>query len=247
MTSRHPGEPLAKWAYASGVRAIRRSLHRVGVDVTAPADPDRRGRHFARSLLALYDVEALISLGVPWWSYRAIDVVDAWLTGRGGRVRAFEYGSGASSLWLADRCSEVHSVEHDVEFASVVGPLAADRPNLHLAVVEPESGVPVRVASGRAGYKGLDFSRYVSQIDVVGGQFDLVVVDGRARPEALTASLPHLNPGGIVVFDNANRERHKRSIAASGLPVRILTGLTPTLPYPTTTALLGPARSEVLA
>ena len=49
----------------------------------------------------VHDPLALAELGVPWWTYRAIDIVDAWLTAHVSPVRVFEYGSGASTIWLA--------------------------------------------------------------------------------------------------------------------------------------------------
>lgn len=202
---------------------------------------DQRARHFARSLLAIYDVEALAALGVPWWSYRATDVVDAWIAGREGEVRAFEYGAGASTIWLSARCTEVTSVEHDTEFAEVLAPMVEQLPNVDLRVRPPvPAGPGSSIRSGRSGYEDLDFTDYVREIAVVGGTFDLVVVDGRARSDALAVALPHLRAGGIVVFDNANRSRYQGAIRSSGLPVRMFRGLTPAVPYPTTTAVLGP-------
>lgn len=234
------GDPRSKVTYVRAVRALRGVVAGQGRQLPSAPDPDKRTRHFLRSLLAIYDVEDLVALGVPWWSYRAIDVIDSWLAGRGDAVRAFEYGAGASTIWLADRCAEVHSVEHDTSYAGVISPLVRARGNVDLRVRPALPAGSNAIRSGRAGYQGLDFTAYVSEIDVVGGSFDLIVVDGRARSDALVASVPHLRPGGLVVFDNANRARYRAGIRASGLPVRMLRGLTPALPYPTTTAVLGP-------
>ena len=63
---------------------------------------DDRLKHWVVSLTKVHDFKAIAELGVPWWTYRAIDVVDAWLSARPHPIRVFEYGSGASTLWLAD-------------------------------------------------------------------------------------------------------------------------------------------------
>ena len=75
-------------------------------------------------------------------------------------------------------------------------------------------------------------------IDIVGGTFSLIVVDGRARQACLSAALPHLADGGIIVFDNTMRRRYRRAIAAAPVSERAFRGLTPTLPYPDQTSIL---------
>jgi predicted O-methyltransferase YrrM len=92
--------------------------------------------------------------------------------------------------------------------------------------------------SERAGHEALDFEAYVSTIDEVGGEFDLIGVDGRARATCLERAVPHLAPGGIVVFDNAGRDRYQPAIQASGLAVDMRRGWAPSLPYREATALL---------
>ena len=46
----------------------------------------------------------------PWWTYAAT----AWLRAAlNDTQRVFEFGSGGSTSWLAERVASVHSVEHD--------------------------------------------------------------------------------------------------------------------------------------
>ena len=70
-------------------------MTRVGVLPIEPPDRDRRFKHWVTSLTRVHDSLAIAELGVPWWTYRAIDVVDAWLMNRPSPIRVFEYGSGA--------------------------------------------------------------------------------------------------------------------------------------------------------
>ncbi len=230
-----------KSAYAAGMRSAGRGLVGLGV---IPADPPaitHRTQHWVRSLFDVHDSLAIAKLGVPWWTYSAIEKVDALLAVRraaGDPIRAFEYGSGASTLWLAQRCDEVITVEHHRGFAEHIRPELMRHPNIRLEIVEPVPSAHPVVPSSKSGSRGLDFADYVSTIDRVGGRFDLVVVDGRARPACLAAAVPHLAPDGFVVFDNTRRRRYRAGIAGSGLVELRLAGLTPTLPYPDQTSLL---------
>jgi predicted O-methyltransferase YrrM len=220
---------------ANGTGRVLTATHLLG---TESPPRDRRLRHWLHSLTRVHDSGAMIALDVPWWTYRAIDEVEQWLALRDGSARVFEYGSGASTAWLARRSAEVHSVEHDVEFASQLEGLLAGFENAHLVVRPPVPSMTPDVPSAKEGYASLDFSSYVAAIDDVEGEFDLVVVDGRARERCLTSALRRLTPDGMVVFDNTRRRRYRRAIAAAPVVERRLPGLTPTLPYPDQTSLL---------
>jgi len=233
---------LAKTVYTAGARRFGGLLTRTGLVGSEPPSRENRLRHWAYSLPRVRDALAMAELDVPWWTYRAIDVVDAWLSARARPVRVFEYGAGASTLWLAQRAEEVHSVEHDRAFADYFRPALAVHRNVELHIVEAiPSDTPI-VPSAKEGHTGLDFADYVATIDKVGGTFALIVIDGRAREACLTAALPRLEPGGIIVFDNSRRRRYRQAIAAAGVTERRLRGLTPALPYPDRTSVLSVPR-----
>lgn len=192
-----------------------------------------------RTLPAIYDAVALAELDLPWWTYDAIDEVERFLSARPA-ARVFEFGSGASTVWLARRAAEVHSLEHDAEFAALVTDLVdrPDRVTLHVVPATPvTSGLP-EVASERVDHTHLDFADYVATIDEVGGPFDLIVVDGRARVACLRRALPHLADDGMVVFDDVGRRRYRPAKDVPGYRTTVLSGAKPSLPYPSSTALL---------
>ncbi len=239
MTGGSGGGRDLKSRYVTATRAVRVAAARAGLLDRLDASRARPVRHL-RTMLAVHDVEDLARLDLPWWTYRATEQVDAFLAGRRG-ARVFEFGSGASTVWLARRAAEVHSVEHDLAFAGVVRGLVGDHGGVTVHAVPARvvgPGEQPRVRSERRGYAGHDFSEYVATVERVGGVFDLVVVDGRARFESLRQALPHLAADGLVVFDNVNRRRYRPALHLPGLAVRVLRGATPCLPYPTATALL---------
>jgi hypothetical protein len=227
-----------KSTYVAGARQAGRVLSRLGVGSGTPPPRERRYAHWLYSLTRVYDSLELARLEVPWWTYGAIDVVDAWLAARPRPVRVFEYGSGASTIWLAQRTDEVHSVEHHRGFAEQLRPSLDAFDGVTLDIVEPRRSEHPAVPSHKEGCEGLDFADYVAAIDKVGGSFDLIVIDGRAREACLATAESRLAADGLIVFDNSKRRRYRGAISRSGLVERTIRGLVPTLPYPDQTSLL---------
>ncbi len=230
---------MLREAYVAGFRGLRRVAEGTGLIDRLDRSPDNPTARHLRSLFAIHDVHDLSRLDVPWWTYPAITEVAAELAARNGQARVFEWGSGASTVWLGRRAAEVHSVEHDETWVEFLRPVVADVSSVRLRHVgAPHRGEEARVPSQRFGHEGLDFSDYVAAIDEVDGQFDVVVVDGRARAACLRRAVPRLAPDGIVVFDNSNRSRYDEALLTSGLRATRLRGFAPSLPYRSETTLL---------
>lgn len=227
----------ARQAYVAGVRVARRAVGRTGLLDRMSASSAPSVRHL-RTLFAIHDVADLADLDLAWWSYPAMKKVGAFLADR-PKARVFEFGAGASTIWLARRAAEVHSVEHDTGFVTHVRKLLDGVDNVTLHAVEPVvATAATTVRSGRHGHEHQDFGDYVATIDRVGGEFDVIVVDGRARVAAFDRALAHLAPGGLIVFDNIRRKRYWDAIQRPGLRFDLIKGATPALPYPTTTGIV---------
>jgi predicted O-methyltransferase YrrM len=230
---------VSRTAYVSAVRGTRAVAGRIGLLDRLASARSPRARHL-RTLFAIYDVDDLATLDLPWWVYGAIDEVADFLRQRDGAARVFEYGCGASTLWLARRAGEVHSVEHDGAFVATMAAKLADQPHVSLRHVPADRVATGRPAtpSGRFGHKNLDFTGYVDSISTVDGQFDLIVVDGRARGACLARATERLAADGLLIFDNSNRRRYQPALAATPLTVTRISGAAPCLPRPSQTALL---------
>lgn len=228
-----------KQLYVRGVRAARTALESTHL-LEAMARSEHRSMRWLRSLFSIYDSNDMVALDVPWWTYAAVDKVSAFLDSRQGNARVFEYGAGASTVWLAKRAAEVVSVEHDERFWESMQPLFAKHTNVEVLLVPPAtaSGEAGEVRSERAGYERSDFAAYVSALDRCDGMFDLIIVDGRARNACLAAAMSHLSADGMIVFDNSNRRRYRQAIKTSGMLASRLRGLAPALPYPSETTLM---------
>jgi len=188
---------------------------------TASAEAAFGWQRWFASLFAIYDTDAMIRLDLPWWNVAATREIDLFLAGRPD-ARVFEYGSGASTIWLAKRCREILSVEHDRSWHDRFQQQAAGRGNITL-LHRP-------ILSESATYAG--------SIDEFDGQFDLIVVDGRHRAKCLERTVDRLKPGGVIVFDDSGRARYRRAIGDCGLVERRHFGRSFCVPYPDYTSLL---------
>jgi predicted O-methyltransferase YrrM len=53
----------------------------------------------------------------------------------------------------------------------------------------------------------MDFALYVKQIDEFPDEyFDIILIDGRARPSCIKRSVSKVKPGGLLILDNSERE-----------------------------------------
>lgn len=187
----------------------------------------------------------LLERASPWLTFDAIETLRARMH---DGLRVFEYGSGGSTLfWLRWRV-ELCSVEHDPSwYHEIRSRLPGDRA-VDYRLVEPEPFAerhvgldpadPEAYGSGDESFRGRTFRRYASQIDEFpDGHFDIVLVDGRARPACLRHAVPKVRPGGVLILDNADRAYY---VARLGDSLRTFTqqrwpGAAPIVPVMTRT------------
>jgi hypothetical protein len=229
---------VLKHAYVAGVRGFRPIAERIGLlGALEGHASNSRGARWLRSLFAIYDIEDMAELDLPWWTFAAIAEADKFLKSRSS-PRVFEYGSGASTIWLARRAASVTSIEHDRPWHGVVSKRLAVHKNAAVKLIEADADPVPGYLSEKPGWQGRSFQRYASAIDDESGHFDLIVVDGRARGACLAHAIKKLAPDGMILFDNSQRARYRTAIAASGLEAQTYRGLTACLPYPDETTLL---------
>lgn len=176
-------------------------------------------RRWSASLLAIHDIERMISLGLPWWNVAATREAAQFLHTR-PNARVFEYGAGASTIWLARHAANITSVEHHAEW--------------HQRLTKEVA----RFANIRLHHRELDGDAYIGAIEAADGPFDLIVVDGRRRIECLARAIPHLAPGGIILLDDSGRGRYRHAIENCGLKERRYFGRSYCVPYPDFTSIL---------
>jgi len=186
-------------------------------------------------LIAKADFDDLVRLDVPWWTFDAVREVEDFLRIRRD-ARVFEWGAGASTLWLSKRAGDVVSITHEgTAYDKIMDRLDTYAPVTLRHVPAQDAG---RVGSKRRGFARQRFDRYVRAIHDVEGEFDLIIIDGRAREACLAEAKARLAPGGLILFDDFKRRRYRSAVAESGLKVHRFDGLAVRLALPASTALL---------
>ena len=135
----------------------------------------------------------------PWMASEEIAAIEKLLE---PDDRMLEFGSGRSTLWLSSLVKEIHSIEHNASWAAEVSSAAAS--NVHVHCREPEFA-HVGFTPAKPG----QFESYLAVPDELQIEFDVALIDGRARIEAAVNVAPCLRSGGWLFFhDWYNRERY---------------------------------------
>jgi hypothetical protein len=131
-------------------------------------------------------------------------------------MTVFEYGAGGSTLWFARHAKHVVTVEHNPAWADAVEQaLGADGlVNAEVVRVLPEVSCatpedisdPFAYFSSDEALAGYRFRNYASFIDKYPEHaFDVVSVDGRARPSCIYHGHARVKRGGYLILDNSDR------------------------------------------
>jgi len=122
---------------------------------------------------------------LPWITYPAIDFLS-------NRVDPdwdiFEYGSGNSTLWWADRANQVTSCEHDSAWFEFI-----------------ESRIPGNVT---LLHRHTDDGSYMRVLEDYPESFDVIVIDGIERTECAQYILSALKRSGVVIWDNSDKNKY---------------------------------------
>ena len=149
-----------------------------------------------------------------WITFEAIDCLKDLIQ---SDFQIFEFGGGGSTLFFCQRAKHVVTVEDHAEWFSRLSEIihAKNYQNWEGYFVEPEKiedqrprspKNPADFVSGAKGLSSISYERYARAIDPFPGEFfDLILVDGRARPSCIMQALPHLKPKGFLVIDNTER------------------------------------------
>lgn len=210
---------LAKGCYSASAQALAR-LGPAERFIAHARTSDPQGlTRWTASLLAIHQPERMIDLDCPWWHVGAAKNVAAFLEAQTD-ARVFEFGSGASTAWLARRAQQVISVEHHGGWCERLRPLLSGFGNIELV------------------HRDLSNANYVNTIAEFGGEFDFIVVDGRQRIACLERAKPFLKRGGKILFDDSGRNRYRQGIKNAGLIEQHFFGRSYCVPYPDHTSIL---------
>jgi len=146
---------------------------------------------------------------LPWMNYPVIAFLEERLI---KDISLFEFGSGYSTKFFAQRVKDVTSVEYDIQwFDKLKESLPA---NVNLLFREKDVN-----------------GKYCRLISEQNRRYDVVVVDGRDRVNCVRTAVECLSERGVVILDDSQREKYKDAlehVAARGFRVLHWEGIKPT-------------------
>lgn len=127
----------------------------------------------------------------PWFTHGAIKFLEKILN---KNMVIMEYGAGGSTGWFAQRTKHLISIEHNKKwYNSIYNYLRSKNINnvdlMHIGL----------------------YSGYINIIDHM-GLFDFISIDGRKRSECIQHAHTHVNIGGYILLDDAERKGYQRAI-----------------------------------
>ncbi|HMQ34139.1 MAG TPA: class I SAM-dependent methyltransferase [Chloroflexaceae bacterium] len=151
---------------------------------------------------------------LPWYTYPAIEYLKQFDM---SAKRVFEYGSGYSTLFWAQRCRAVVAVESDAAWYRRIGARLPPNVTYHY---RPER------------------ETYVGAIEEDPEPFDIIVIDGVHRNACARAALRKLAPDGLIILDNGDWHEQTAALLRSADLIEVdMTGFGPINPYVWTTSL----------
>ncbi len=127
---------------------------------------------------------------IPWMNFQIVSFLEDRLK---SDFTFFEYGSGFSTRFWADRVDHVTSVEYDENWYKAV-----------------RNKIPQNVT---LLYRKDDSDgAYCRTISETEERYDVVIVDGRDRVNCVEQSLHALTDRGVIVLDDSQREKYHEAI-----------------------------------
>ncbi len=145
---------------------------------------------------------------IPWVTYSFIDFIKDRIT---KKHDVFEFGSGNSTIFYAERAAAVYSVEHDKAWFEKSSKI--NLPNINMIHCDL---VP-----------GGDYSKSAA---ATGRKFNIIIVDGRDRVNCCKEAILSLTEDGVVVLDDSERDFYSDAHAffkANGFKHLPFTGMAP--------------------
>jgi hypothetical protein len=127
---------------------------------------------------------------IPWFSYPFIDFLTPRLS---KEITVFEFGSGNSTLFFAERVKKVISIEHNKAWYQIVNKSKPN--NVDLMLTKSDSSK--------------DYLDAIKNMNVVA---DVIIVDGLHRIDCLQVGVEKLSDKGVIVLDDSERNEYKPGI-----------------------------------
>lgn len=144
---------------------------------------------------------------IPWMNYPII----AFLNKRLHKdINLFEYGSGYSTLFFAERVKFVRTIEYDEKWFELINQKLPENTEIHYVKNDVDG-------------------KYCRAIGMTEEKYDVIVIDGRDRVNCLIQGIDRLNESGVIIFDDSQREKYLEAFhyaRSKGFKVLDIEGMT---------------------
>jgi hypothetical protein len=155
---------------------------------------------------------------LPWVTYSFIDFIKERIN-KGQDI--FEYGSGSSTIFYAERAKSVTSVEHDKGWFDRVKNTSPSNAEMIFCQLEKDG-------------------EYAQKAKLLNRKFDIIIVDGRDRVNCCKYSIDALSSRGVLVLDDSEREVYEPArtfLKQNGFKELSFSGISPGLFYEKATSV----------
>jgi hypothetical protein len=155
---------------------------------------------------------------LPWVTYSFIDFIKERIN---KTQHIFEYGSGSSTIFYAERAGSVTSVEHDKGWFDMVKNTSPANAEMIFCQLEKDG-------------------EYAKKATLLNKKFDIIIVDGRDRVNCCKYSVDALSEDGVLVLDDSEREVYNPArvlLKAQGFKEISFSGISPGLFYEKATSV----------
>lgn len=155
---------------------------------------------------------------LPWVTYSFIDFIKERIN---QSHQIFEYGSGNSTLFYAQRAGRVIAVEHDENWFNKVKNSCPANAEMIFCHLEKDG-------------------EYAKKAILLNKKFDIIIVDGRDRVNCCKYAIDALSNNGVIVLDDSERPIYQdgRSLLKdAGFKELSFSGISPGLFYEKATSV----------
>ena len=128
---------------------------------------------------------------IPWLSYPSIDLLSDRLS---KDLKVFEFGSGNSTLFYAQKVNKIICVEHDPVWYKYLQKKLPE--NAELIFCETHSG-----------------ELYAASVKASKEKFNLIIVDGIDRVRSIYNSIEALSEDGVLILDDSERIEYLEGVS----------------------------------
>lgn len=185
-------------------------------------------KHYPEWTKTFDDSNKNLNIYIPWMNFEIVSFLKKKLN---KEMNVFEFGSGYSTIFFALRAGKIVSLEHNSTWYKNVELLLKENNinNVDYKLIEAElidgesrfEGDYLDYnlfVSEDTNFKNFKFEKYVTEINKFPDKyFDLIVIDGRARPACIFFSLKKIKPDGMILVDNTERDYYLKNLLKNGL------------------------------